>query len=180
MKVLLRAVRAIDRAVVRALVNRERSLARAPRRPGRVQAYGHRHPVRAGGLLGAATAALVVGICAAAGWRFTGSADVLALVAVGTGVGLLFALTLRWERMANEAHEHIDRAEPFKAPSFRKAAAWIGGTWVVLTVMWWSEDARQGRDADWLVSAVCAGVLTLLINSAAFVVGLVTGRRRRR
>lgn len=82
--------------------------------------------------------------------------------------------------MAKEAHEHIDRAEPFKAPSFRKAAAWIGGTWVVLTVMWWSEDARQGRDADWLVSAVCAGVLTLLINSAAFVVGLVTGRRRRR
>ncbi|MFD8771143.1 hypothetical protein [Streptomyces sp. NPDC059916] len=98
MKVLLRAVRAIDRVAVRAVVNRDRSLARAPRRPGRIQAYGHRHPVRAGGLLGAATAALMVGICAVAGWRFTGAADVLALVAVGTGVGLLFALTLRWER----------------------------------------------------------------------------------
>ncbi|WP_328542227.1 hypothetical protein OHU25_36215 [Streptomyces sp. NBC_00117] len=180
MKVLLRAVRAIDRVAVRAMVNRDRSLARAPRRPGRIQAYGRRHPVRAGGLLGAATAALMVGICAVAGWRFTGAADVLALVAVGTGVGLLFALTLRWERMAKEALEHINRAEPFKAPSVRNAVAWIGGTWVVLTVMWWSEDVRQGRDADWLVSAVCAAALTVLISSAGFVVGLVTGRRRRR
>ncbi|MFF2159229.1 hypothetical protein ACFVWP_00675 [Streptomyces sp. NPDC058175] len=180
MKVLLRAVRAIDRGVVRALVNHERILARAPRRPGRVQAYGHRHPVRAGGLLGAATTAFMVGICAAAGWRFTGAADVLALVAVGTGVGLLSALALRWERMVREAFEHIDRAEPFKAPSFRNAVAWIGGRWVVLTVMWWSEDAAQGRDADWLVSAVCAAFLTVFINSAGLVVGLVLGRRRRR
>ncbi|MFF1588813.1 hypothetical protein ACFVY0_12000 [Streptomyces sp. NPDC058286] len=180
MKVLLRAVRAIDRVVVRGLVNTERSLARAPRRPGRVRAYGHRHPVRAGGLMGAATAALMVGICAVAGWRFTTAADVLAVVAVGTGVGLLFALLLRWERMAKEAREHIDRAEPFKAPSVRNAVAWIGGTWVVLTVMWWSEDASQGRDADWLVSAVCAAFLTVLVSSVGFVVALVAGRRRSR
>ncbi|MER7199092.1 hypothetical protein CG723_01385 [Streptomyces sp. CB01635] len=180
MKVLLRAVRAIDRVVVRALVNRDRSLARAPRRPGRVQAYGQRYPVRAGGLLGTATAALMVGICAVAGWRFTGAADALALVAIGAGAGLLLALTLRWERMAKEALEHIDRAEPFKASSVRSAVAWIAGTWVVLTVMWWSEDARQGSDADWLVSAVCAAVLTVLVSSAGFVVALVTGRRRSR
>ncbi|MFB7708180.1 hypothetical protein [Streptomyces sp. NPDC056105] len=178
MKVLLRAVRAIDRVVVRALVNRGRSLARAPRRPGRVQAYGHRHPVRAGGLLAAVMVAFMVGLCAVAGWRFTGAADVLALVAVGTGVGLLFALTLRWERMAKEALEHIDRAEPVNAPSVRNTVAWIGGTWVVLTVMWWSEDASQGRDADWVVSAVCAAVLTVLISSVGFVVALVAGRRR--
>ncbi|WP_432166340.1 hypothetical protein [Streptomyces sp. bgisy031] len=180
MKPLLRAVRAFDLAVARALVNRDRSLARAPRRPGRVQACGHRHPVRAGGLPGAATAALMAGICAVAGWRFTAAADVLALVAIGTGVGLFFALMLRWERMAEEALEYISRAEPFKAPSVRNAVAWIGGTWVVLTVMWWGEDARQGRDADWLVSAVCAAALTVLIGSAGFVVGLVTGRRRGR
>ncbi|MGW6398610.1 hypothetical protein [Streptomyces sp. NPDC055134] len=180
MKVLLRAGRAIDRVVVRAMVNHERSLARAPRRPGRLQAYGHRHPVRAGGLLATATVALMAGIGAAAGWRFAGAADVLALVDFGAGAGLLLALALRWERMAQEALERTDLAEPLRAPSVRNTAAWIGGTWVALTVATWSEDARQGKDTDWLVSAVFAAVLTVLFSAAAFVVGLGVAWRRRR
>jgi hypothetical protein len=180
MKVLSRAGRAIDRAAVRAMMNHERSLAPARRRPGRVQAYGRRHPVRAGGLLAAATVAFMAGISAVAGWRFTGAADALALVAVGAGAGLLLGLALRWERMAQEALEHADFAEPLKTPSVRKAVAWIGGTWVVLTVATWSEDARQGKDADWLVSAVLAAALTVLIGAAGLVVGFVAERRRRR
>ncbi|MEV5612652.1 hypothetical protein [Streptomyces sp. NPDC052225] len=165
---MLRAVRMVDRVMVRALVRNQRMVGRR-RPPSRFQRCVWQHPARTGGLFGAVTAASLVAICLIAGWRVT-LREAPLLIGVGAGLGLLLALCLRWDRMTYEEVEHAEAAGPLPETSRGRLAAWFGFVWAGLTVLTYSEDT------GWAVGALCCAVLTALLAAG----NAMAVRRRRK
>lgn len=198
MKRTVRVLRKAETALLNAGLKADRALGMGGRLwpPAPIAVRVASRPLRSAAVLAVPLAALGGSTFGA----FTDGTRFLQAVLLGAGMTLFFALLLRLERLTQLHYERVGygpaarppaRRPPAQRPSeqrppaqrprtggFGRVLAFLGASWVGLSVVFWSVERAKGTPVGWLFSGVFMGLV--LLGSTALQYWVVRKRQRTR